>query len=196
MYSFITGRIEDKKDNLVVINCNGIGYEVYASQSTVANLPPVGDEAVVYTYLHVREDVFMLFGFKNKEEKDMFLNLITVAGVGAKTAITILSYMSVKELITTFAYGDPSSLSRVKGIGKKTAERIVVDLKGKYSGLEIDKLPLMMGGETNSSCCSEATDVLIQMGLTRIEACRVVQRVANPDDSTEQIIAKALKQLG
>lgn len=196
MYSFITGRIEDKQEDFVVINCNGIGYEIYASHNTIATLPPVGDEAVVYTYLYVREDYFMLFGFKNKEEKDMFLNLITVSGVGAKTAINILSYMNVKELITALAFGDPSSLSKVKGIGKKTAERIIVDLKSKYSGLDVKDLPLIMGGETNSSTFGEAIDLLIQMGLTRMEASRLVQKVAAPDDSTEQIIAKALKQLG
>ncbi len=196
MYSFITGRIEEKQENLVVINCNGIGYEIFASLNTVSSLPPIGDEAVIYTYLHVREDAFMLFGFKDKEEKEMFLSLISVSGVGAKTAITILSYMTVRDLVSAFAYGDPSALSKVKGIGKKTAERIVVDLKNKFTGLEAGNLPLMMGGETNSSYCGEAIDLLIQMGLTRMEASRLVQKVAAPDDVTEQIIAKALKQLG
>lgn len=196
MYAFLTGKIEEKQENIVVINCNGIGYEVYASTNTVSALPPVGEEAIIYTYLYVREDTFMLFGFKNREEKQMFLNLISVSGVGAKTAIIILSYMSVKDLVNAFAYGDPNALSKVKGIGKKTAERIVVDLKSKYSGLDAEVMPIMMGGENNSTSCGEAIDLLIQMGLTRMEASKLVQKVTKPNDTTEQIIAKALKELG
>ncbi len=195
MYAFISGNIEEKGNNIVVLNCNGIGYELYVGTNTIASLPAIGDFIKIYTYLHVREDAQQLFGFKTKEEKKMFLELITVSGVGAKTAMSVLSSMTVNDLMTAFAYGDASMLSKVKGLGKKTAERIVVDLKGKFSGIDLSAMPIMnMALETDA--CAESIELLITMGLTRFDATAIVKRVFLPDDTTEQIVAKALKQIG
>ena len=197
MYAFLTGTIDEKDENIVVINVGGVGYEVWASSHTV-NSVNIGEVATIYTYLHVREDVMMLFGFATKQEKALFLDLITVSGVGAKTAIQILSGCSVEELVQSILHGDTRTISSIKGIGKKTAERIVLELKNKF-----EDLPLLSGSysttavaSTKSSITDEAVMLLTNMGLTRTEAVNLVKQVATPDDTIEEIVTKALRNMG
>lgn len=194
MYSFLTGTIDEKDENLLVVNVGGVGYEVYASSQTV-NKVNVGEIATIYTYLHVREDAMMLFGFSSKDEKAIFLDLITVSGVGAKTAIQILSGCTVEELVNSITTGDVRTISSVKGIGKKTAERIVLELKNKF-----EELPLLSQVHTNSSSKNSITDeaviLLTNMGLTRTEAVNLVKQVATPEDTIEEIVTKALRNMG
>lgn len=200
MYAFLSGIIEEKEIDTLVMNCNGVGYEVFCSGYTLDALPKVGDVGTVYTYLHVREDAMQLFGFASKEEKKLFLALTTVSGVGSKTAIQILSGLKVKDLMNAIYLGDVNAISHIKGIGKKTAERIVLELKNK-----IDVLPLIDG--TNEATISvslgvetpavnEAISALVEMGLSRVEATRIVKAVALDTDSAEAIIAKSLRNMG
>ncbi len=196
MYAFITGIIEEKLENTVVLNCNGVGYEIFASATTLNTLPAVHEMATVYTYLHVREDAFQLFGFATKEEKSLFLELITVSGIGAKSAIQLLSGTSVNGLLTAIITGDVKLIASIKGIGKKTAERIILELKGKLGDVSPQNLTVNdLGGAVNDSVVAQATDLLTNMGLTRMEAQTLVKKCALPDDTIEQIITKCLKNM-
>lgn len=194
MYAFLTGTIDEKDENLLVINVGGVGYEVWASTHTV-NSVNQGEVATIYTYLHVREDAMMLFGFSSKQEKALFLDLITVSGVGAKTATQILSGCSPDELIESIMHGDTKTISSIKGIGKKTAERIVLELRNKF-----EDLPLLnqsyVTQNTKTSITDEAVMLLTNMGLTRTEAVNLVKQVATPDDTIEEIVTKALRNMG
>lgn len=194
MYSFITGIIEEKNENELVINNNGIGYELLVSNQTLTSVGALGDKAKVYTYLYVRQDIFQLFGFASREEKNMFLDLITVSGVGAKMAIGILSGMSAKNLIAAIATSDVVALSSLKGVGKKTAERIILELKGKIGNVNLtafynDSLSEQVDNFT------EAINLLVSMGLTRLDAQNLVKSISLPTDTTEQIIEKALRNM-
>ena len=196
MYAFISGTVEDKTENSVVIDCSGVGYEIFCSTNTVSSLPNVGEYAKVYTYLAVREDAFLLYGFLNKEEKSVFLELITVSGVGPKMALVILSSLRVNDLISCIASGDVKTLAQAKGVGKKTAERIVLELKGKIgelSNVALSDFTVLTG--VTSTACDEATELLVNMGLSKFDALKLVKKVAVDGDSTENIIQKALKNM-
>lgn len=197
MYAFLTGTIDEKNENIVVVNVGGVGYEVWASSHTINSLN-IGEIATIYTYLHVREDAMLLFGFSSKQEKAIFLDLITVSGVGAKTAIQILSGCSPQDLMTSILNGDIRTISSIKGIGKKTAERIVLELRNKF-----EDLPLLSGSYEIASAASaknsitdEAVILLTNMGLSRTEAVNLVKQVAKPDDTIEEIVTKALRNMG
>ncbi len=196
MYAFLTGVVEEKTDNTVVVNVNGVGYEVYVSTFT-SNSLPIGEIATIYTYLHVREDAFLLFGFSSKQEKNVFLELITVSGIGAKTAIQILSGATLDELIMSIVNGDVRVISGIKGIGKKTAERIVLELRGKFENVSLNDTSILADAiKQQNSETDEAVMLLVNMGLSRNEAMNLVKQVATPDDTIEQIITKALKNMG
>lgn len=195
MYAFISGIIDEKTDQYVVVDCNGVGYEINVSTNTLSNLPAVGEMAKIYTYLQVREDAMQLFGFLSKEEKNMFLELITVSGVGPKMALVILSSLSISNLISCITSGDVKTLSQAKGVGKKTAERIIVELKGKLGDLSLPLLDGTAFTDFTSSACDEATELLVNMGLSKFDALKLVKKVALPDDTTEVIIQKALRNM-
>ncbi|MBQ9791231.1 MAG: Holliday junction branch migration protein RuvA [Clostridia bacterium] len=192
MISFIRGIVAEKSENLVVLDCNGVGYEIFVSSFTLDTLTK-GEVATIKTYMQVREDGVALFGFIDLKEKDIFLKLINISGIGPKMAITILSQISIKDLVSAISTGNTKMLSAVKGLGKKTAERIVLELSNAF-----DTLPLLepdFGFTPKTQCIDEAVDVLVSMGLVRFEATRVVKDVATPSDTTEDIIKKALKYM-
>ena len=193
MYAFITGVIEEKTENAVILNNNGMGYEINASAHTINSLPPVGEVGTLFTYLHVREDAFMLFGFSTKQEKEIFLQLITVSGIGAKSAVQILSGASPEGIVNAIITGDVKLISGIKGIGKKTAERIILELKGKFGDAGINMFDT--SSSFTSTATEEATLLLTNMGLTRNEAVQLVKSVADADDTTEQIVTKALRNM-
>ena len=195
MYAFLTGTVDEKDDNLLVINVGGIGYEVLVSSHT-ANSVNLGEITTIYTYLHVREDAMNLFGFATKQEKALFLDLITVSGVGAKTATQILSGSTPDELIESIMHGDTRTISSIKGIGKKTAERIVLELKSKFEDLPLLSQSYNQLSNAKSSITDEAVILLTNMGLTRTEAINLVKQVASPDDTIEEIVTKALRNMG
>jgi Holliday junction DNA helicase RuvA len=197
MYSFISGTIEDKSENSVVVCNNGIGYEIFVSANTLGLLENIGEQTKLYTYLHVREDAFLLFGFLTKEEKNLFLELIQVSGIGSKMAIQILSCIKPNDLVNCIVSGDVKTISQAKGIGKKTAERIVLELKGKLGDLSGSFANLEFeNNNISSTACDEAIELLVNMGLSRYDALKIVKQVATPSDTTETIIAKSLKNLG
>lgn len=194
MFSFITGTIEEKENNLVVLNCNGVGFELNVSETTIYELPNIGEVATLHTYMAVREDAITLFGFATKEEKAVFLKLTSVSGIGGKMAITILSAMPVTNLIDAIVSENIRLLSSVKGLGKKTAERIIVDLKNTFDDLQLsissnNSIPI------TSNVVEESIETLVAMGLTRFNATQIVKNVAEQEDTTEEIIKKCLKNL-
>ena len=193
MYSFITGIVEEKSNNLLVINCNGVGYEFLASNYTIESIEEVGQVATVYAYMNVREDAITLFGFSTKQEKEIFLKLITVSGIGAKTAVAILSGIRPNNLINAITLGD---LAVLRGVGKKTAERIVVELKGSLGDLSYLSAISSTSPVIETKASTEAMDALVHMGLTKFEALKIISAVAKENDTTEMIIEKALRNSG
>lgn len=196
MYAFISGKIDSKSDSKIIIDCNGVGYEIFATTSTIASIGAIGEFAKIYTYLHVREDAMMLFGFSSMNEKEMFLNLLNVSGVGAKTAIAILSGISVSDLLTAISFGDPTQIAKIKGVGKKTAERIILELKSSISNVDLSFLSLTQNANLESnSDVDDAVVLLSTMGLSKMEALKLVNTVYVQGDTTEDIVAKSLKNM-
>ncbi|MBE5757361.1 MAG: Holliday junction branch migration protein RuvA [Clostridiales bacterium] len=195
MFSFITGIIEEKENNIAILNCNGVGFELNVSETTIFELPNKGELATIYTYMAVREDAITLFGFATKEEKDVFLKLISVSGIGGKMAIAILSAMPVADLIVAIASENIKLLSSVKGLGKKTAERLVLELKSSFDDMQLSMLVTNKGVSAPNSAIEETIDTLVAMGLTRAEATQIVKNVASQDDTAETLIKKSLKNL-
>lgn len=194
MFSFLTGIVEEKENNIAVINCNGVGFELNVSDTTIYELANVGELATIYTYMAVREDAITLFGFATKEEKSVFLKLIGVSGIGGKMAIAILSSMPVADLINTIVTENIKLLSSIKGLGKKTAERLIVELKNSFDDLQLSMLN-PKNVTVVSSAIEEAIDTLVAMGLSRFEATQVVKNVATAEDNSEDIIKKSLKNM-
>lgn len=195
MLSFLYGTIEEKGNNIAIVNCNGVGFELNVSETTVFELPEVGNLAKVYTYMAVREDAITLFGFASMEEKSAFLKLINVSGVGGKMAISILSAMPVPDLIEAIVSENIRVLSSIKGLGKKTAERLVLELKNSFDDLQLSLLKPSNRGTFVTSAIEEAIDTLVAMGLTRMDATATVKLVAEPQDSAEELIKKSLKNM-
>lgn len=192
MISFLVGIVEEKKEGVTCINVNGVGYELFVSNNTLVSLPNVGETTKVLTYMAVREDGVYLFGFASNEEKELFLKLITVSGVGPKLAISILSGLSISDLNIAIINEDIRLLSKIKGLGKKTAERICLELKDKLS---LIGLPLETGFvETfNEDAVETATDTLISLGINKNEAYKLARSYASENATAEEIISKALR---
>lgn len=193
MISFLMGVIEEKRENVVVMNVNGVGFELNVSSSTLSNLC-IGDLTKVHTYMAVREDDISLYGFASLEERDLFYKLISVNGVGPKMAITILSGMSISSLAVAIANKDIKLLSKIKGLGSKTAERICLELKDKVSAF-----PLIDGDQPENYIEDEvqmATDTLIALGISKSEAYMLARSNAGDNAKAEEIIAKSLRGRG
>ena len=193
MFAFLNGILRAKYDGIAVIECGGVGCEIILTNSAFCNLPDEDEQVKVYTYMHLREDEVTIFGFDSMEEKSLFLQLITVSGVGAKTAIQILSGIKRADLVNSIVAGDTHFISNIKGIGKKTAERIVLELKDKLNPYEY-VLPLFnQQEETDPTAIEDAVMVLTSLGINKHQATQLARKVADPSDSAEQIVAKALR---
>ncbi len=194
MISIITGTLLDKDNNIAIVDCGGVGLETNISDTTMFELGNVGESVTIYTYMQVREDAITLFGFATKEEKSVFLKLINVSGIGCKTAIGILSAIPSANLVEAITSENIRALSTVKGIGKKTAERMVLELKNSFDDISLSlKSAKIM--PTFNLAIEEAIDVLVSMGLTRFDATNKVKNVAKEGDKTEDIIRKSLQIL-
>ena len=153
MYAYISGKLEGVAEDAVIIDNHGIGYQILVPSSTLDRLPSVGGEVKVYTYLQVREDAMVLFGFLTKEELELFKRLITVTGIGPKGALAILSTLSVDDLRFAILSGDAKAIAAAPGIGVKTAQRVILDLKDRMDFLEAfeGRLASHGGGEDKSA---------------------------------------------
>ncbi|MGN1162694.1 MAG: Holliday junction branch migration protein RuvA [Christensenellales bacterium] len=192
MISYITGNLTYKDEGQIVVECHGMGYDIAISTQTYETLGVVGDNVKVYTYLVVREDCLSLVGFSTLQEKAMFEKLITVSGVGPKLALTILSGMNTYDLVMAMLSGDTSAISKIKGVGKKTSERIVLELKDKLMGLD-DVTPAKKMDFAPTKAFDEAVVTMMNLGLNKTDATNLIKSVAEENDSVENLITKALK---
>ena len=193
MISFLVGVIEEKRENLVVIDVNGVGFEVNVSNNTLVSLPFEGESAKIYTYLAVREDGISLFGFSSVEERNLFNKLITVSGVGPKLAITILSGLSLSDLTVAIAKEDTKLLSKIKGLGKKTAERLCLELKDKLDVFTFGNEEASFDTNYDEDAVQMATDTLISLGISKNEAYMLARANAANNATAEEIISKSLR---
>ncbi|MDE7008932.1 MAG: Holliday junction branch migration protein RuvA, partial [Lachnospiraceae bacterium] len=187
MIAFVKGFIEDISEENVVIDTGNIGYNLKISTGTAARLPGIGAEVKLYTYTCVREDSFSLFGFLSRDDLEIFKKLITVNGIGPKGGLAILSVMTADSLRFAIMSGDAVSIAKAPGIGKKTAERVILDLKDKISledtlvhrEMQAQLQPL---GQTQSHAQNEAVEALVALGYSGQDALRAVKGVAITED--------------
>ncbi len=197
MYNYIKGEIVEVKENLIVLDNAGIGYEINTSLNTIDMCGQVGEMCKLYTYYSVREDDISLFGFYTVEEKNLFLNLITVSGVGPRLALQVLSGCRIDKLTIAITGGDVAFLSKIKGIGKKTAERIVIDLKDKLDSFgTLFNYNDVKNVSLNETSVSEAVEVLVSLGINKTEAGKIVKLCYQDGDTAESLVTKALQNLG
>ena len=192
MIGRLRGVLVMKAPPALMVDVNGVGYELEAPMSTFYELPELGREVTLITHYAQKEDAVNLYGFQTESERRLFRTLLKVSGIGAKTALSILSGVSAHDFSRMVAQADLSSLTRIPGIGKKTAERIVVELRDKLgAGLA----PAIAGGMkvVADDPVAEASAALEQFGYKPIEVTRLLKEAAAPGDSAEAIIRKALK---
>ena len=206
MIAFVKGILDTVEENRIVIENHGMGLEVLVPGSILQELPQVGNEVKIYTYMYVREDAMQLFGFRTRDEKEMFKLLITVNGVGPKGALGILSVMDVDTLRFAILSDDTKSISRVPGIGTKTASKVILELRDKCRLEDMLDLPAetvdgMEGkpasaGE-NKEARNDAIQALVALGYSGTEATRAVRSVSmTPDMTVEDILKQSLKTIG
>ena len=194
MYYYIKGTLVQKSDNYIVVDANGVGYMIYTSLNSMQNAGEVGKEITIYTYLHVREDVMDLFGFTTIEEKNMFMHLISVSGVGPKAALSILSVTTPAKFAVAVITNDVKTITKASGVGPKMAQRVILELKDK---MKTDELEIDLEDESEdilSDNRSEAISALVVLGYSSNDAQKVVKGI-DGTLSVEEIIKKALAGL-
>lgn len=203
MYAYIKGTLEEIMEDAVVVEAGGIGYNIKVSTTTADLLPGIGSEVKIYTYTLVREDAFSLYGFLTRDDLDIFKKLITVSGIGPKGGLAILSVMSADALRFAVAAGDAKEIAKAPGVGKKTAERVILDLRDKISiedtlrnlGASDGKA----GGDTGTAdnmMKREAIEALTALGYSASEAAAAVKKVEiSENDTSETILKQALKYM-
>jgi holliday junction DNA helicase RuvA len=194
MFAYLDGKFVFKSPAVVHVDINGTGYEVQISLNTYSKIQNL-ERGILHTCLLIREDAHILYGFFDKAEKELFLNLISVSGIGATTARIMLSYMKPEEITRSIVVGDTHGLEKIKGIGKKTAERLVLELRDKLSKQPLDT---NISAMKNNTLHSDALNALMALGIARNTADQAIQRVSQSDPSLtslEDVIKKALKIL-
>ena len=201
MYAFIEGEVCEKANGSLVLLAGGVGWQLNCSNNTLMAAPALGERMRCYTFLSVREDAMELFGFSSREEKELFLQLTSVSGIGPKTALGLLGSMSLRDLNLAILLGDVNALSRAPGIGKKTAQRIALELKDKISQADVSapdsaSVPAASGAVfVNADAASEAVEALIALGYSSTEARSAVSRVRGEADKPEDLIRLALRAM-
>jgi Holliday junction DNA helicase RuvA len=198
MYAFIEGEVCEKLNGTLVLLASGVGWQLNCSNNTLQAAPPVGEKMRCYTFLSVREDAMELFGFASREEKEMFLQLTSVSGIGPKTALGMLGAMPLRDLNLAILLGDVNALSRAPGIGKKTAQRIALELKDKVSQASVSAaIPSenFSAPVLSSDAVSEAIEALIALGYSSTEARNAISQIRDQTDKPEELIRLALRAM-
>ncbi len=197
MYAYINGILTEKDSSSIVIETGGIGYLLFCPLSTLAQLDRLQEKYKLYTYLNVKEDLMQLYGFYTKAERDMFMRLISVSGIGPKVACSVLSFMSAADLAVALITDDVRTLSKVPGIGKKTAQRLILELKEK-----VDTSEAFNAGDTlvnlkpfENSAQQEALHALIALGISQAEASRALANSEKEGATAEELIKSALRSM-
>jgi Holliday junction DNA helicase RuvA len=192
MIGTLRGLLTAKQAPQIILECNGVGYQVETPMSTFLELPPIGQEVFLYTHLQVREDAQILYGFASDKEKALFRSLLRVSGVGAKIALSVLSAMSVSDFQRCVRLEDTAMLVKIPGVGRKTAERLIIEMR--------DRLEKMAGAEATSAGLqsteprNEAVDALVALGYKPAEIKKLLAQLETSGKSAEEIIRLALKR--
>ena len=195
MIGRLTGVLARKEPPSLLLDVNGVGYELDAPMSTFYDLPATGDRVTLYTHLVVREDAHLLYGFSRESQRQLFRNLLKVNGVGPRVALAVLSGLSEQELITCLAHEDIARLIKVPGIGRKTAERLVIELRDKVDLAGPPAAGAARPLSVPADPVQEAISALIALGYKPVEASRAVSGVPSTGLRSEDIIRAALKGL-
>ena len=200
MYAFIEGEVCEKAAGSLVLLAAGVGWQLNCSNTTLQAAPALGAKMRCYTFLSVREDALELFGFATREEKEMFLQLTSVSGIGPKTALGVLGAMPLRDLNLAILLGDVNALSRAPGIGKKTAQRIALELKDKVSQADVSaaaagSAAAVPAASMAADCVAEAIEALTALGYSSTEARNAVSQVRDQSDKPEELIRLALRAM-
>ncbi|ENO1830151.1 Holliday junction branch migration protein RuvA [Vibrio vulnificus] len=203
MIGRLRGILLEKQPPELLIEVNGIGYEVQMPMSCFYELPNIGEEAIIYTHFVVREDAQLLYGFNTVKERALFREVIKANGVGPKLGLAILSGMTASQFVASLEREDISTLVKLPGVGKKTAERLVVEMKDRLKGWSAgdlftpftDAAPVDSGSASSNSAEEEAVSALLALGYKPVQASKVVSQIAKPDMTSEQLIREALKSM-
>tara|TARA_B100000959_G_scaffold76157_1_gene80894 strand:+ start:1019 stop:1609 length:591 start_codon:yes stop_codon:yes gene_type:complete len=194
MIGSLIGLIKEKKPSLLLLEVNGVGYEIHVPLSTSFQLPKNGESAYLLTHLIVREDQHTLYGFATEEERNLFRTLIKISGVGAKMALTILSGINVNGFVQSVINEDIDTLVHLPGIGKKTAERLIVEMKDRIDGIT-DDLESSARSTSKNSIVIEARNALVNLGYKNNEAKKILDNIDTNGLSVEELLRQALKSL-
>ncbi|EGR1510821.1 Holliday junction branch migration protein RuvA [Vibrio vulnificus] len=203
MIGRLRGILLEKQPPELLIEVNGIGYEVQMPMSCFYELPNIGEEAIIYTHFVVREDAQLLYGFNTVKERALFREVIKANGVGPKLGLAILSGMTASQFVASVEREDISTLVKLPGVGKKTAERLVVEMKDRLKGWSAgdlftpftDAAPVDSGSASSNCAEEEAVSALLALGYKPVQASKVVSQIAKPDMTSEQLIREALKSM-
>ena len=204
MISFIKGKLVHIYENVIIVENNGIGYEIFVPMSVIGNMPLVGSEVMIYTYMHVREDALQLFGFLDKDTLEIFKLLITVSGIGPKGAIGVLGTLSADDIRYAVMAEDAKTIAKAPGIGAKTASKVVIELKDKLKmrdvaeniSSEIDGQQSIFDDGGSKQAVSDAIEALVALGYSATEAAKAVRKADAGDDVTvEELLKLSLKYL-
>lgn len=198
MIGFLRGKLISKAAPSLVLDVNGVGYEIDAPMSTFYDLPDLGEKLILHTHLIVREDAHMLFGFSTETDRALFRTLIKVNGVGARMALTILSGFSAIEFHQCIETADSAALVRLPGVGKKTAERLLIEMRDRLPKLDTittESVPASVNKPVKGNATSEAISALISLGYKPAEASRMARSTVGDSLSSEEIIRQALQSM-
>ena len=206
MIGRLTGILVEKQAPHLLIDVNGVGYEVSAPMTTIYHLPEVGEQVMLHTHLVVREDAQLLYGFHSVSDRRLFRDLLKVNGIGAKSALAILSGMETDSFVHCILHDDVAMLSRIPGIGKKTAERLIVEMRDRLSDWQAQELPQAVAANviqiseqktTAQQAEQDAIDALVALGYRPAEANKAVAKIVKdtPDLPSDQIIRQALQKI-
>lgn len=199
MIAYLKGEVAAVSENRLVLDVNNVGYQIFISGRDAADMPPVGEEVMIHTYLSVREDAMQLFGFLSKDDLEIYKLLINVNGIGPKAGLGILSVLSADDLRFAVLSDDAKAIAKAPGVGNKTAQKLILELKDKLSLEEafekkLQKEKAAAGG--NEEDKSQAVQALVALGYSNSEALRAVRKVDITEDmDTEAILKQALKKL-
>jgi len=199
MIGFLRGEILIKQPPMLVMDVQGVGYELEAPMTTFYNLPDTGQSATVYTHMVVREDAQLLYAFTDLKQRGLFRSLLRVNGVGPRVALAILSGLSAEEFYTCVMNDDATQLTRVPGIGRKTAQRLLVEMRDKLTPDDESGLPAIAsapaGGKPVANPAQDAISALISLGYKSVDATRAVRSLPDKDVSSEEMIRQALQSI-
>ena len=194
MIAHLRGHVEELSEDAVVVDVNGVGYEVFVPERLLARIPLPGQSVRLFTHDHLRDTDHQLYGFLTREERDLFRLLIDVNGVGPRSALSLLSMMEPRELVEAVQEANVTSVARAQGVGRKTAQRVILELQNKIGALE----PLALGTPARSGPTGEAIEVLLALGASEAQAEQAVRRAQqslDPGMATEEIVKVALRSL-